>query len=77
MLKFGLFATAFSAAIGLGLFLNNGMLSKLNSDMTVKNLRALEVSAGEQWCDQSTQSSCIISIGGVTGTSKGLIKTSN
>jgi len=43
-------------------------------EITLSNLKALQSSADEVYCDQADQTSCTIRIGDVTGTSKGTVR---
>ncbi len=72
-LKSKIYAASTLAAVGVGLFLNN-KVSTSNSNMALKNLAALEVSAGEMWCDQANETVCTITYSGATGTSKGYLR---
>ncbi len=53
-----------------------------DNSISLQNLKALQASATEAWCDQTNEQECTITVhgenGGIfTGTSKGLYRISN
>ncbi len=59
-LKSKIYTASAITVIVLGLLLNNKVSSGSNSDMELKNLAALEVSAGEMYCDQVNNNVCTV-----------------
>ena len=63
-------------ALALGLATVSLTFSKKNEnvDYSLKNLAALQSSAGEMWCDQTNSQECRIETGGSTGYSTGVLR---
>jgi len=66
-------------AVVLGMIAFNVMSvnsSAIGREVTLKNVAALQSSAGEMWCDQTNETVCTITNGTSTGTSKGFLRAS-
>ena len=70
------------SAIGISLCIFNVLLSKpyknvsdSRSNLQLFNIQAMHASAGEMYCDASTQQTCAINVGGTKGygTGRGVI----
>lgn len=59
---------AFAVAL-IGLNLSKNVNAQISASTLLSNVIALQASAGEAWCDTTTQNTCTISSGGnsVTG----------
>jgi len=60
-----------SSALGVMTIISSPSSHDDGAKLSMSNLEALQSSAGEAWCDQSTQSACTIRVGDITGSSTG------
>lgn len=71
----------FIVGIFIGIILFNFALTFYTNpnqeNFSLKNIKALSVSAGEVYCDQCDQSICVIRIGDVRGESTGTVRGSS
>jgi len=62
---------AVAGALAIAFVNSQSTLDLVAGDSTLKNLNALQASAGELWCDTSNQLSCTFRVGDLVGHSTG------